>query len=40
LPPEIELETAGLLAPWRLADVHAERRAGDMQLLGDGDEVA
>ena len=39
LDAELLLELADLLAYCRLRDVQALRRAAEVQLLGDGDEV-
>src|SRR5712675_592092 len=36
---ELGFERADLLAQWRLLDAESFRRAGDMPLLGDGDEI-
>jgi hypothetical protein len=40
LDAELPLELADLLAERRLRDLEALRRAAEVQLLGDGDEVA
>ncbi len=40
LHPQLGLQRADLLAQRRLGDVQAKRGAREVQLLGDGDEIA